>query len=90
MRVVSRLFSTPWLGVDSVSGPGIAMSGDAARISACATSSLPDACEIYGLAEVRRCRDRSANNDATDCLYRRGKTDAGPIVAAAADGVSVT
>jgi hypothetical protein len=33
VRAVSRLFSTPWSGVDSVSGPGVAMSGDAARMS---------------------------------------------------------
>jgi len=39
LRAVSRLVSTPWWGMDSRSSPGVGMSADAARTSACATSS---------------------------------------------------
>src|ERR1039458_4141367 len=38
VRRVSRLFSTPWWGTGSLSGPGAGMSADAARMSACATN----------------------------------------------------
>jgi hypothetical protein len=34
-----------WLGADSLSGPGVGTSADAARTSACAASSAPNTCE---------------------------------------------
>src|ERR1035438_4217323 len=46
VRAVSRLLSTPCWGTNSLSGPGVGMSADAARTSACATSSLPNSPNI--------------------------------------------
>src|ERR1019366_5230179 len=45
VRAVSRLVSTPWWHTDTLSSPGVGMSADAARMSACATSSPPNVCE---------------------------------------------
>ncbi len=50
MRAVSRLFSTPWPAGDTVLEPRVGTSADAARTSACATSSRGSVCEKYGLA----------------------------------------
>jgi len=54
VRAVSRLFSTRWSHVDSVSALGVARSGDAARTSARATSSATNVCEKCGLAACGR------------------------------------
>jgi hypothetical protein len=54
---VSRLFSTRWWGTDSLSSPGVGMSADAARTSACATSSPPNVCEKRGLVGPPRTRN---------------------------------
>src|ERR1017187_8824653 len=53
MRAVSRLLSTRWWGTDRLSGPGVGQSADAARTSACATSTPANACEKSGLAGAR-------------------------------------
>src|ERR1017187_7433502 len=51
VRAVSRLFSTPWRRTDILPGPGVGMSADAARTSACATLSRPN---IYGKCGLGR------------------------------------
>src|ERR1017187_3460412 len=54
VRAVSRLVSTLWWGMDSLSAPGVGMSADAARMSACATSSPRNVCEKSGLGSLGR------------------------------------
>src|SRR5271157_129717 len=57
VRAVSRLFSTPAGVWNSLSGPGVGKSADAARKSACATSLLPtywEKCAALGSWDGKR------------------------------------
>ena len=56
VRAVSRLLSTLRWGTASLSGQGVGTSADAARMSACATSSPPNVCEKSGLKDRRGIR----------------------------------
>src|SRR5579862_5309738 len=53
VRAVSRLVSIPRPRAGSLSRPGVGISADAARRSACATSTPPDAYETYRLKLLR-------------------------------------
>src|ERR1017187_3557581 len=56
VRAVSRLLSTLRWGTASLSGQGVGTSADAARMSACATSSPPNVCEKSGLKDFHGIR----------------------------------
>src|ERR1019366_9711339 len=64
---VFAVVSTLWWGMDILAAPGVGMSADAARMSACATSSPRNVCEKSGLTLETRFKSLAAARMPAGC-----------------------